>query len=82
MVHSELYPVLLEAVRAFFLIVIPVTAAVAIAGGLAGALQTSTAITDVAIGYAARLLAAVVVLYFFLPSFGRAVLALAEQAFR
>lgn len=82
MLHGELYTVLLEGLRALFLIVVPLTVAIALAGGLAGAVQTSTAITDVAIGYAMRLVAAVTVIYFFYPAFSRTIVALAERAFR
>ena len=82
MLHGELYTVLLEGLRALFLIVVPLTVAVALAGGLAGAVQTSTAITDVAIGYAMRLLAAMIVIYLFYPAFSRTIVGLAERAFR
>ena len=82
MIPADVYAVLVEGLRALFLIVLPLTVAVGIAGGLAGAVQTSTAISDVAIGYALRLLAAAVVLYMFFPLMTRSVVELAERAFR
>jgi type III secretory pathway component EscS len=57
MFGGDIYAALVEGLRALFLIVVPVTIAVMLAGALAGVLQTSTAVVDTAIGYAARLLA-------------------------
>lgn len=82
MPHGEIYSVLLEGLRALFLIVVPLTVAITVAGALAGAAQASTSIVDVAIGYAARLLATAVILYLFFPVFSRSVIALAQQAFQ
>lgn len=82
MVGGELYTVLLEGFRALFLIVVPITVTVAIAGSLAGILQTATSITDVAIGYAFRLLVFALVVYLFLPAFSSSLIRLAELAFR
>ena len=82
MIGGDLYTVLLEALRALFLIVVPMTVSVTVAGALAGIFQTSTAITDAAIGYALRLVAACAVLYFFFPAFSRAVIDLTELAFQ
>ena len=55
--------------------------AVSLAGTLAAALQTATAIHDPAIGYAARLFAALLVFYFVLPSSIDALVSLAQLAF-
>ena len=82
MIGGELYSVMLEGFRALFLIVVPVTVAVTLAGALAGLMQASTSIADVAIGYALRLGAAAIVFYLFFPAFSRSVLKLAELAFK
>lgn len=81
MFGGEVYAALVEGFRALFLIVVPVTIAVMVAGALAGVLQTSTAVVDTAIGYAARLLAGVIAIYIFFPAFSRALMALAERVF-
>ena len=82
MIGGEIYSVMIEGVRALFLIVVPITVAITLAGALAGVLQASTRITDVAIGYAMRLAAAAIVLYLFFPAFSRSVMNLAELAFQ
>ena len=76
------YDLVYAALRTLFLSALPVVVAVSLAGTLAAALQSATAIHDPALGYAARLLALLVVLYLVLPSSIDALVSLAQLAFR
>ena len=71
-----------SASRSVVVVGLPVLGAVVLAGALVAALQTATSIHDPAISYGARLVSLVLVLYMVFPSAARAMLELAELAFR
>ena len=80
MLDATQYDIVLEAMRVLFLIGLPLVVGVTLAGAFGGALQGATSIRDSVISYSLRLLALVAVLYFFLPSTGRALMALARMS--
>ncbi len=82
MMADGLYEVLMEGVKALFLIGVPVVLAISIVGTIVAALQAATTITEPAIGYAARLAALIALLYFLFPAFSRTCTKLALLAFQ
>lgn len=74
--------VLVHGVRALFYIGVPVVVVVSLVGTIVGALQAATTIQEPALGYAARLVALVALLYLLFPAFARTCIDLAEFAFR
>ena len=82
MMADGTYEIVLEGIRALFLIGIPVLLAVSLVGTIVAALQAATTITEPAIGYAARVAALVVLLYFLFPAFSRICTKLALLAFQ
>lgn len=81
MIDPHMYDLVLQAMRALFLLCLPIVVCVSIAGTIMSLFQSATSIQELASGYGTRLLALIVALYFFLPSFARTLVALAEQAF-
>ena len=79
LVESDL---IMEALRVFFVLALPMVALVSLASTLVSALQGATAIPDPALGYAVRLLAAISVLYFFGPAAIHSLLALTEMVLK
>jgi type III secretory pathway component EscR/type III secretory pathway component EscS len=77
-----LHSILLQAFKSFFLIMVPILAALTLTGLIFGALQASFSIQDHTSAYAAKIVALVAVLYFLLPAFINAALRLAELAYR
>ena len=70
------------ALRALFLMGLPVVVGVALVGTVAAIFQASTATYDSALSYAARLLALVLVLYLFTPGSLQLITSLFEMAVR
>ena len=62
--HHE---IVVEAMRAIFLLGLPVVLALALVGTVSAALQTATALQDSALSYAVRVLTVIVVLYLMAP---------------
>lgn len=75
------YDLIFDALYYLFIVGFPIVLAASLAGTLAAALQTVTAIQEPALGYAVRLTAVVVVLYFFMPQIISGLLELAKAAF-
>lgn len=75
------YDVIVEGLRALFMIGLPTLIAISLIGTIVAALQAATTINEPSIGYAARVAALVALLYFLFPSFSRTCLNLAELAF-
>jgi type III secretory pathway component EscS len=76
------YDVLIAGLRALFYIGVPIILAVSLIGTIVGSFQAATTIQEPALGYAARILALIVVLYVLFPAFARTCTNLAELAFR
>jgi len=74
--------ILIELLRTLFIVGLPIVLFLAIAGLLAAAFQAATTVVEPALGYAARLVALVVVGYLFLPTFIDAVSAVALRAWQ
>jgi flagellar biosynthesis protein FliQ len=74
--------ILIELLRTLFIVGLPVVLFLALAGTVAAALQSATTVVEPALGYAARLVALVIVGYLFLPTFIEAVSALALRAWQ
>ena len=66
MIFGPEYDLFLEGIKVLFLIGVPVTAVIGIAGIVAGIVQGSTTIKDPAIGYAFRLGAFIILASFML----------------
>jgi len=77
-----MHDLVILSLRVLFMAILPLLGAVALAGMVAGAVQSATAIHDPAISYAARLVAVVVVIYLLFPAFSQALISLTETAFR
>lgn len=76
------YDVLMAGIRALFYIGLPITLGVALIGTIVSAFQAATTIQEPSIGYAARILALIALLYLLFPAFARTCTNLAELAFR
>lgn len=76
--HHDL---LVEAMRALFIVCLPLVAAGAVGGLLVGALQAATLIKDSASAYAARLLLVILVAYFMFPVFEQSVMNVMRAAY-
>ena len=81
MISGVEYDLAVEALRALFLLAVPVVIVAAVAGTIIGALQSATTIQDSALSYAVRLGAVVALLYFMLPAINRSIMSLATTAF-
>jgi len=75
------YDIVYLGLQALFLLAVPVVVAVSLAGTIAAVLQSATSIQDPALGYTARLLALLLVLYLVLPSTVDIIISLARTAF-
>ncbi len=75
------YDVILEAMKALFLMCLPIVLALALAGTLVSAFQSVTGLTDPASAYAVRLITLVLVLYFFFSAMSQTILNLAGMVF-
>ena len=75
------YDLVLETLRVLFIGAVPVVAAATVAGMIISVFQSATTIVDPSLGYAVRLIAVVVVLYFLVSSFAQSIMMLADQAF-
>lgn len=82
MTGGEHMDVLVHGVRALLYIGVPVVVIVSLVGTIVSALQAATTIQEPALGYAARLVALVGLLYLLFPAFARTCIDLAELAFR
>ena len=71
---------LILSLRVLFLAVVPVVIGVSVVGAIVSALQAATSINDPSIGYAARLIAAIVIILAMYPLFSRSLATLAEAA--
>lgn len=78
---AQQYDLLLEALKVLFLLCLPVIVGLAIAGTLASVLQSVTGLNDPATLYALRLIALVMILYFFFSTMTESILNLARMAF-
>ncbi len=76
------YEMMQEAFRILFVIGFPLVVLTAIAGTLMSALMAATTIQEPALGYAIRLAAVAVVLYYMMPYAVRSVTTLGEMALR
>lgn len=74
--------IIVQGLRALFLLSIPILAGITIAGVFVGILQSVTTISDPAIGYAVRLIAFLGVLYVMLPAFMQSAIGLFESALK
>ena len=81
MIDNVSYDLFLAALRALFLTAIPIVAGGLAGGVLAGVLQGVTTVRDPSIGYAARLVAVIAVLYLMFADIERAIMDLFRQAF-
>jgi flagellar biosynthesis protein FliQ len=75
-------PIVIEGLKAIFVIALPVMAVVVVASVLVGALQSAMTVSEPALGYAVRVGALVVVCYLLLPSMIETVTTLAQHAWR
>lgn len=82
MLASPEYTILVEGLRTLFLLAVPILVVVSLAGTIISIFQSATNMPEPALGYAARILALVAVLYFMLPSFSRSLIELAQLAWR
>ncbi|RIL09555.1 MAG: hypothetical protein DCC75_06280 [Proteobacteria bacterium] len=69
-----------EGLRVLFLVGLPILIVGALAGILAGSMQSATNINDMAFGYAARLLALAALGYLMLASFADGLIGLCQLA--
>lgn len=76
------YDVLMAGIRALLYIGLPILIGITLVGTIISSLQAATTIQEPAIGYAARIVALVVLLYLLFPAFARTCTNLAELAFR
>jgi type III secretory pathway component EscS len=79
---NDLHDLFIEGIRALFLISVPITLGVAIAGSLAGLVQTVTTLQDSGTAYAVRLIGLILVLYSGIAVMSDTIVALAERALR
>ena len=75
------YDVLMAGIRALLYIGLPIILAICLIGTIVGSIQAATTVQEPALGYAARVLALVGVLYLLFPAFSQTCLNLAELAF-
>lgn len=68
------YQLLVEAIRALFVIGLPIIVAASIAGTVVAALQSATTLFDPALSYSIRLLAVSAIVYFMFSNFARLVM--------
>ena len=81
MAASTIQEICNEALRALFIIGLPVVVISAIAGTLTAAFQSITTAHDASVGYAAKLIAILIVLYLFSGDIITAMTSLAKMAF-
>jgi type III secretory pathway component EscS len=74
------YDLLVQAIRAVFVIGAPIVIAAAVAGTVASVLQSAMTLSEPAVGYAVRLVAVVAVIYLMFPTFAKLIVLLAETA--
>ena len=80
MLTDNEYAVIAEGLRTLFLIALPISLGVGIAGTLVGTLQSATTIQDHSLSYVVRLIALVGLLYIFGPMAVEALASLMELA--
>lgn len=72
----------LQALRALFLILVPLIIGVCVGGIVSSVLQALTFLNDQSISYASRLIALALVLYSFSGTFSQSLVGLMERALR
>jgi|GEM_PF-1740296 len=82
MTGVPIHDVLGEALRALFIIGLPVVVISAVAGTVTAAFQSVTTAHEASVGYAAKLIAVLVVLYLFAGDIVTAMTRLAQMAFQ
>lgn len=80
--NAAIYDTILQALRAFYVVGLPVVVVLTVAGALAALLQTALGVQEQTVSYAVRLVAFVVLLYAFLPVAAQTVMSVAELALR
>jgi len=76
------YEIISQTLEVLFLCALPVVAALTVSSLLVSALQTAMSVHEPAAGYAVRLVALVISLYYTLPAISRSLVTLAETAFK
>ncbi len=82
MLDSATSQVLVDALRVLFLLGIPIVAALSLVSTLVAALQSATSIQEPVLGFGARLIVLVVLLYLMYPTFVSELSALCEAVYR
>lgn len=78
----EINEILLQALKALYLIGVPIVVVVFLASSLTSLLQSAMAVSESSVNYAVRLVAFVLLIYLLAPTLSQTLLSLAELAFR
>ncbi|MCO6431227.1 MAG: flagellar biosynthetic protein FliQ [Deltaproteobacteria bacterium] len=78
----EVHDVLLQSLRALYIVGLPLLLIVTVSGLLASAIQAAFGFQEAAVGFAVKLISLIVVLYMIVPAAAESVVAVAQLAFR
>lgn len=80
--NAALHDLIIEALRAYFLLSVPLLVGLSISGMLASVLQAATSIQEEALQFSVKVMVLLAMAYFFFPAAGASMMRLAELAFR